>query len=386
MKNISLKILAVVSILILFFGGFTNTVSYATKNEDALNSVDNKIKDAKNEMQQVNANQSTTMSQLRKLSAKIAETETEVRRLDREIKDLEKKITKTENEITEKQEQYDENYEKFTTRLVASYQAGETTYLDVLLASENISDVLSNWFYLSEIAKADKAFQDSLQKQKSDLEDVKIGLNKDKNLIEKNKDTIKREKQALLESKVVKDEYMSKLTKDEKKIQAELDQYEKDKKAIQKRIEEEASKYSVSNQSPNKYGYISPLKGRTTNDIYCGWYGYPGHTGVDFSYWGINGETIYAVKSGVVFISDALRWSNGAYRSFGEYIVIDHLDGSMTLYAHGISGSRKVKEGQHVSQGQAIMKVGSTGNSTGPHLHFEVHINGRKVNPTPYLP
>ena len=67
-------------------------------------------------------------------------------------------------------------------------------------------------------------------------------------------------------------------------------------------------------------------------------------------------------------------------------MVINHHDGTMTLYAHMLSGSRKVSTGQSVSQGQAIGTVGSTGNSTGTHLHFEVRINGSPVNPLPYLP
>ena len=93
-----------------------------------------------------------------------------------------------------------------------------------------------------------------------------------------------------------------------------------------------------------------------------------------------------AVKDGTVVTSTALKNPNGTYRSYGEYIVISHGDGTMTLYAHGAPGSRLVSPGQTVKQGQQIMSVGTTGNSTGYHLHFEVRINGRPVNPSPYLP
>ena len=91
------------------------------------------------------------------------------------------------------------------------------------------------------------------------------------------------------------------------------------------------------------------------------------------------------VKDGTVVTSTALRNSNGTYRSYGEYIVIDHHDGTMTLYAHMYPNSRRVFEGESVVQGQVIGTVGTTGNSTGNHLHFEVRINGRCVNPLPYL-
>ena len=97
------------------------------------------------------------------------------------------------------------------------------------------------------------------------------------------------------------------------------------------------------------------------------------------------GRSVVAVKSGTVEISTALRNSNGSYRSYGEYVVINHHDGTMTLYAHMLSGSRTVSVGQEVSQGQVLGTVGSTGNSTGPHLHFEVRINGSPVNPLDYV-
>lgn len=77
---------------------------------------------------------------------------------------------------------------------------------------------------------------------------------------------------------------------------------------------------------------------------------------------------------------------NGKYYSYGEYIVISHGDGTMTLYAHMLANSRKVKVGDKVKQGQVIGTVGSTGNSTGTHLHFEVRVGGSPVNPLPYLP
>ena len=112
---------------------------------------------------------------------------------------------------------------------------------------------------------------------------------------------------------------------------------------------------------------------------------YPGHTGVDVNI-NVTGKNVVAVKAGTVVISTALRNSNGTYRSYGEYVVINHHDGTMTLYAHMLSGSRKVDPGDTVVQGQILGTVGSTGNSTGTHLHFEVKVNGRSVNPLPYLP
>ena len=108
------------------------------------------------------------------------------------------------------------------------------------------------------------------------------------------------------------------------------------------------------------------------------------HGAVDYGAGGINGSPIYAVADGYVVTSTRL---NGSY---GNYIIIAHYNGLYTLYAHGQDGSRKVSAGQTVKQGQQIMNVGSTGNSTGPHLHFEVRTSpgtySNRVDPRNYLP
>ena len=193
----------------------------------------------------------------------------------------------------------------------------------------------------------------------------------------------------LQNAKAEKDSYVEQLNEDEKNTQAELEQFEQDKRDIQAQLaaiaKKESASYNTSNISnnPSSSGYIRPIVGY---GITCGWMGYSGHTGVDFTGSGIAGKPVLAAKAGTVVTSTALKYSNGSYRSYGEYIVINHHDGTMTLYAHGAPGSRLVSAGQTVSQGQQIMSVGTTGNSTGYHLHFEVRVNGTPVNPAPYLP
>ena len=164
-----------------------------------------------------------------------------------------------------------------------------------------------------------------------------------------------------------------------------LDREARDRAAIAKRIKNQNITSRGNNirvDNPNitqhpldSYTYISSNFGNRSRGF---------HTGVDFACPG--GTAVLAVKSGTVVTSTALRYSNGNYKSYGESIVIDHGDGTMTLYAHMQSGSRRVSVGSSVSQGQQIGSVGSTGNSTGNHLHFEVWVSGRRTNPVPYLP
>ncbi|PIZ94495.1 MAG: peptidase M23, partial [Candidatus Magasanikbacteria bacterium CG_4_10_14_0_2_um_filter_37_12] len=124
-------------------------------------------------------------------------------------------------------------------------------------------------------------------------------------------------------------------------------------------------------ESPAGSGYIWPANVRTITQ-YFGWR----HTGLDIA--GPVGSSIYAAKSGKVITSQD-GWNGG----YGNYVIIDHGGGVQTLYGH--SSRRLVSVGEQVKQGQTIALIGSTGNSTGPHLHFEVRVNGRRSNPLQYI-
>ena len=146
-----------------------------------------------------------------------------------------------------------------------------------------------------------------------------------------------------------------------------------------------SKKTSSSSSVKSVGGYAFPVKGCSLSNIRNRSYpSYAGHTGIDINI-GVKGKSVVAAKDGVVIVSEALRSSSGAYKSYGEYIMIKHSNGTVTLYGHLKAGSRKVKVGQKVSKGQVIGTVGSTGNSTGTHLHFEVRVNGNPVNPYRYL-
>ena len=119
--------------------------------------------------------------------------------------------------------------------------------------------------------------------------------------------------------------------------------------------------------------FIRPISGGFTS---CAYGGYPGHKGIDLTMSGAYGRAIYASASGTVISSG---WSGG----YGYCVKIRHSNGAVTLYAH--CSSLLVSAGETVTQGQQIARIGSTGNSTGPHLHFEIIINGRQVNPAGYI-
>ena len=392
MKKIALKIVGIIVIVIIVLQ--FNVVIAATKSElnASSNETDQKIEEAKEELENIDAEKSETLQQVEDLIMQISSAQSEIDEIDSQIKDMNSQIEEAQNKLNEKQEEYDDKEELLEKRLVAAYEAGETSYLDVLLSSSSLTDLISNYYMISEITKSDMELMDNIKKEQQEIEEAKQTLESSKQELDSAKAEKQQKTTELQSVKAEKDTYVAQLNEQEKNTQAELEQFEQDKRDIQAQLAEIARKEAanagnsnVSNtpNNPSSSGYIRPIVGYS---ITTGWMGYSGHTGVDFSGAGISGKPVLAVKAGTVVTSTALKYANGNYRSYGEYIVINHHDGTMTLYAHGAPGSRLVSAGQTVSQGQQIMSVGTTGNSTGYHLHFEVRVNGTPVNPTPYLP
>ncbi len=392
MKTVGLKIVGiiVIAVIILQF----NVVIAATKSElnASSNETDKKIEEAKEELENIDAQKSETLQQVEDLIMQISSAQSEIDELNTKISDMNTQIEEAQAQLDKKQEEYDDKETLLEKRLVAAYEAGETSYLDVLLSSSSLTDLISNYYMISEITQSDMELMEKIKKEQEEIETAKQTLETSKQELDSAKAEKQQKATELQNAKSQKDSYVAQLNEQEKNTQAELEQFEKDKQEIQAQLaaiaRQESASYGSSNVSniannPSASGYIRPVVGYS---ITCGWMGYSGHTGVDFSGSGISGKPVLAAKAGTVVTSTALRYSNGNYRSYGEYIVINHHDGTMTLYAHGAPGSRLVSPGQTVSQGQQIMSVGTTGNSTGYHLHFEVRINGRPVNPSPYLP
>ena len=364
-----------------------------------------KIEENKQKKEEITAEKNQTISEVEDISEQISNYESQISELNSKISDLNTKIEESERKITEAQAKYDEQKELLDTRLVVAYEQGETSYLDVLLSSENIVDFISNYFYISELATSDTELMDSLQQEKQEIEQAKTDLENSKREL----DTSKAEKQSITtqleQTKSEKNAKVSQLTEDEKTIQAQIDELAEANKSLdaqilkkQKEIEEQIKKQQSQSGGSNSSGGTSTGGGPTSSSgfIYPVPSGYRTittginyssgqyHGAVDFGCGGINGQPVYAVADGIVVTAQNLT------SSYGTYVIIAHYNGLYTLYAHGQRGSLRVSSGQKVSQGQQIMNVGSTGNSTGPHLHFEVRTSpgtySCRKNPMNYLP
>lgn len=432
MKKILMKIISIFLITILL----STSIIYAVSNKDSQN-LQNKIDVTKEKIDDVKEEKSGTLKEVEELTRKISEYENEIGNLNEQTESLNNKITENEKQIQKKQEEYNQKEELLKERLVIIYEEGETSFLDMILSVKSITEFISTYFLIEEITSCETDMMKSIENSKQEIENAQKELENTKAEIENVKKQKESKNNELQFAKTEKNEYAKKLTSQEQQLQKDLEEFENDKKAIddelaeiarkaaeeQKRREEEQRKKKEENKNnqgnsnnnstgnsntssnvgiPSK-GFICPIPGLSKANITCGFYGYTNHGGVDFG--GNYGKTIVAAKAGTVVISKTTSGNIpnydlngnliGYYKSYGEYIAIDHHDGSITLYAHGLPGSRKVSYGQEVKQGQAIMTVGNTGNVNprptpsnpkgGAHLHFEIRINGKRVNPALYL-
>ena len=389
----------IISVIIILMFLFQTSMVFATSTTE-LNSEkeenNKEIKQQQQDLKNVQAAKSKTVTEIEQISNQINAYETEIEELNGKISTLSRQIKKSEEEIKKAKKEYNEQQELLNERLVTMYENGETTYLDFVLSSESLADVLSNYFLVSELASYDTELLEKIEAQKNKIEEEKKKLEISQNELTTTKSSKSSKQTQLKSAKAKKNEYVQELSEDEKEIEKKIEQLQQDNKAIDAKIRaaqaaiERARKQRNSSNSSgsssggkNPSGFIRPVKGYSvTTRMYYSSGRY--HGAVDFSGSGIRGKPVYAVADGYVVTTQALR------TSYGNYVIIAHYNGLYTLYAHGQAGSISVHAGQTVTQGQQIMRVGSTGNSTGPHLHFEVRKSpgtySNRVNPMSYLP
>lgn len=402
MKNKRIKVVLICIIMIFvctFLGNIL--ISFAATSSELQQQhqqTQNDINDAKNEQQEIRNNMSAIQKEVDDLNSKISSYQNEIYDLTQQIEDTIAKITSAENELDKTQKNVEEKQELLKKRLIASYKLGDTTYLDVLLSSDGLTDFLSKYYYIEQMAEADTRLIETIKETKVQIEESKKILEDSKLALEDAKKNQELKKESLDIAKSEKNAKYSQLSEEEKALQQKIEEMQaedtKIRAAIAKALKEEEERRQQEQNKPNgggssstvsPGGYIWPLPAaytKITTGLYYSWGGY--HGAVDFGSGGINGQPVYAVKDGTVILTQNLT------NSYGTYVMINHHDGTYTLYAHGQRGSITVSEGQKVKQGQQIMKVGTTGNSTGPHLHFEVRLapggSNNKVSPYKYLP
>ncbi|RKD25356.1 peptidase M23 [Caminicella sporogenes] len=340
-----------------------------------LNEVTNKIKKIQSDKKENKKKQETVREEIRRLENEIQKLERELQSIENNVSKTKKEIETAKNDLTRAEKDISDKKDILDSRLRVMYENGNVGYLEVLLDSENFADLMSRLDMIKKIFKKDIELLKYLKQQRDLIEAKKKSLEVHKSELISLLNQMKNKKEKLRVSRGEMERVKKKLMKDYAALEAEEDELVK----LARRIEEEIRrKQSSAKYVGGKMTWPAPGYHRITSPF--GYRIHPIlktkklHTGIDI---GIPlGKNIVAAQSGKVIHAG---WLGG----YGKVVMIDHGGGIVTLYAH--NSRILVKEGQNVSRGQVISKCGSTGMSTGPHLHFEVRENGKFVDPLKYV-
>ena len=367
----------VIILLILFLINVLCIYIYAqdiTDLQEQSNNLTEELNSANNILKAVQDEISENMQQLQDLDVKIAESQEELNQIDVEVGDLEKQIEENQTKLAEIEKRYENLRDVYKNRLVAIYKRPQLQYLDTLLNSKNMIEFISNYYSIKQLIKFDKKIIEDVKEQKEEIETTKNILAEKKNQIVVAKQNQIKQAQVLSNTKTTREYYISKLSDEEKELQQKIDTYNNQVAEIEAEI-----KLLAANSISEDYigGAIKwPVPGYSTITSQYGMRVHPItgayklHTGVDIG--APMGASFVAAANGIV--------TKATYNfAYGNMVIIDHGGGVQTLYAHG--SEIMVQLGQSVSAGTEVLKVGSTGYSTGPHAHFEIRINGQTINP-----
>ncbi|MGN1193874.1 MAG: murein hydrolase activator EnvC family protein [Acutalibacteraceae bacterium] len=417
-----------------------------SKNKDILDSLKDKKESQQEYLDTLEKQISAVEDKVSTLETQISSLDEEIDSLNNKIKQLNNEIAVIKDEINAANEAIDETNEKIDSskdllaaKLRAAYINGNESTLKILMGSDSLSGFLTSLEMMKRMSEDDKKvindFKETvtkLQESKATLETKQSELTEKTEEIQEEKDESVSKKKELVskqneysasvkelessyatvekyisdldKNSAVYENYIKTLQEERAQADAEIDAIIKAYQATTQPTTVQSSTLPASNNDPTaasssggSQNTTAAAGGSYASNASWAWplgnascyissgYGYRSasisgtsfHGGIDITGGGIYGKPIYASRAGTVIKA---AWGNTGY---GNYVIIDHGDGFVSLYGH--CSSLSVSTGQSVSKGQHIANVGSTGNSTGPHLHFEVRYNGTKVNPLNYV-
>lgn len=375
-----MKKIYIVIIAILLALGSYNVVQAITQEEleQKRTELQDKIENAGKNIENIEVELTETLENINALDEEIYLHEEKIDELTENLNQIENQIKQAEIVLAEVEGKYEYQKGLLEKRLLYAYKSGKTRYLDVLLNSKDIMDFISKYRLISEMIRYDENLLKSITAQKNKIEEITKELETSKEKLKTFKDEQKKAVISIENSKIIKTSYINKLTEEEKKIQEEIDVYQEELDLVELEILFAAMDGTESGFVGGTFAWPAPGYYTITSTYGMRFHPvlkvYRNHGAIDIG--APLGSLVIAANDGIV------TKSTYSY-SYGNMIMIDHGGGVSTLYAHGSELLAQV--GDIVKRGDVIMKAGSTGWSTGPHLHFEIRINGVTVDPYPYI-
>lgn len=358
----------------------------ALKRDEA--ALEKKKKDLQSKLNELAGDRAKILEQRRLLDEQASITANEISNVEKQISQYVALIAQSEAELAEAEQEEAKQYELFCKRVRAMEKESKLDYWSVLFHATSFSDLLSRLDDVREIMNADQRIIDELEALQADITAKKEALESSKADSEAAKASLVTKKKTLDSQRAEAVALMKSLDASKAEYQSVYDELEAEEERVQKRIvalskklaEEQAAQNGGKPSNAALGGYIWPVSSHYVTSPYGkrpspGGVGSRYHKGMDIGRVGYTTE-VHAAKAGTVIVS---QYSS----SYGNYVVVSHGSGNTTLYAH--MSSRKVSVGQDVKQGDVLGITGSTGRSTGPHLHFEITENGQRINPAKYL-
>lgn len=318
----------------------------------------------------------TVSEQLRELSADVKEAETDYNAIAKELEATEMRIEENQELLEETELELSDKLAQLRGRIRNVYMHGQISYIDVLFGAKDFSDFLTRMDLFKRVIASDYDLVQTVLASKRVVEETRAALERQRAEEERLAREAEEKHMELLIKKHDKDKLLEMMEYDREVSQRAYDELIAASAEVERLIQ--ASRYRYQFPGGGSGAMIWPLIGEITSEY--GWRTHPiygdarYHSGMDIG--GDYGDPIIAAAAGIVTYSG---WISG----YGYAVIIDHGGGISTLYGH--NEALAVAEGQTVAQGQVIAYCGSTGNSTGPHCHFEVREGGEPVDPMGYL-
>lgn len=342
-------------------------------------------KSAQEQLQEIRSQHSNLTSKIarlkkekRSISQEVIVIDKQSAALDENLADLEYQLSlkrgdlgALEARLKELEDEISHHKELVEQRVVTIYMQGELTYLDLLFSARDFRDFVNRGFYLNLIFQKDQQLYEELREKKEEKLEHKAKVESKIAEIAQAQHEMQAERMRVQRLRTDKAALIRAIGRDQSLAERKMRELEEESRRIQEEIRRKQGAYTG---TPWRGRFIRPVPGRISSGY--GWRTHPitrrrqFHTGVDIA--ASYGTPVRAGGDGRVIFTG---WRGG----YGNVVIIDHGDKVTTIYAH--LSSIRVSEGTVVKAGQVIGRVGSTGFSTGPHLHFEVRVDGKHVDP-----
>lgn len=369
------RIVSIIVIVLIVLLHSSSAYAGLAEEQKKLEQVQQEIQQKESRLEDVQQQKNNLIKELERLNNQLNEAENRLGQVEKDIDATGKELEEVTEELIEAQKDLEHRDNLYKQRIRTMYKNSGYGYLEVLLNADSFSDFISRFYLVSKVAEYDVSILEELKEQRN-LVQVKKDEVKEKEIrMLSLKNDLLKKKQEFQTVAVSRNSVLDRVKSEEEQLDMMLAELEKTSKQITQTI------LNLSQDGEFIGGeFIWPAPGYTTITSDYGWRPHPiyktlkHHAGIDIRVpWG---EKIVAAGPGKVIYADTC----GGY---GKTVIIDHGGGIVTLYAH--NSSLNVKVGTVVAAGTTISLAGSTGVSTGPHLHFEVRKNGEAVNPRPWL-